>query len=147
MGPAFGGDAVEACDHGDVDGRDRALQQVQVALGADAPFDHGRKVIERFGEALGRVVDKAVGLCGSLSHLLLEQREHHDRANTAVRQSPDAVERVRQRRWGRHERVAQRQTHIFGREVHHSGLRGSDGIKPLEPRRLRRTTGTLYFML
>ena len=48
-----GRDAVEARDHGDVDGRGGALQQAQIAARAVVLLGHGREVGQRLGEALG----------------------------------------------------------------------------------------------
>ena len=104
--PPFRGDAVEARDHGNVDGRDGALQQDQVTTGAAVLFDHGGEVVQRLGKALGRLLDEPDGSRRLLSQLLLEQREHDDRPDAAVRQPLYAVEGVRQRRWGRHQRIA-----------------------------------------
>ena len=81
-------------------------------------FDRGGEVGQRLGEALRTGVDEAGVQHGLLPQLLLEQRLQHHRADACVRQPPDAVDGVRQRRRGRYERVAQLKAHVGGRELH-----------------------------
>ena len=104
-----------------------ALEQGQVGARSAVLLGHRGEVAERLGEALGGLLDEPDGSRGLLAQLLLEQREQHDRADASVGQPPDAVEAVRQRRRGRHERVAQGQAHVVGGEVHQLPSAGSDG--------------------
>jgi hypothetical protein len=81
-------------------------------------FDRRGEVRQRLGEALSASVDEAGVQIGLLPQLLLEQRVQHNRADTSVRQPPDTVDCVRQRRRRRYERVAQLKAHVVGRELH-----------------------------
>ena len=94
VGPAFRGDAVEACDHRDVDRRDGALQQAQIAAWARVLLGYLREIGQRLGEALGAGIGEPGVQLGLLAQLLLEQRVQHDRADARVRQPPDAVDGV-----------------------------------------------------
>ena len=127
VGPAAGRDAVEAGDHRDVDGGRGALEQAQVAARAGLLLGHGREVGQRLGEALGAGVDQPRVQRRLAAQLLLEQRVEHHRADAGVGQAPDAVDGLRQRGRRRDERVAQREAHVVGRQVHQRSLRASAG--------------------
>ena len=86
-----------------------------MAAWAGLLLGHVGEVGQRFGEALGAGVGQPGVQLGLLPQLLLEQRVQHDRADAGVGQPPDAVDGVRQRRRGRHERVAQLEAHVVGR--------------------------------
>ncbi len=123
--PAAGRGAVEAADHGDVDGSDRALDEAEIAAGADLLLGSGREVRERLGEALGAGVDepRVAGLLAS--HLLLEERVEDHRADAGVREAAHRVDGLGQRGGRRDQRVAERQAHVVGREIHQRSLRAS----------------------
>ena len=125
VGPAAGGDAVQAGDHRNVDCGGGALEQAQVAPRAGLFFGGGREVGERLGEALGAGVDQPRVLGCLAAQLLLEERVEDDRAHAGIGQPPYAVHRLRERGRRRDERVAQRETHVAGREVHRRSLRAS----------------------
>ena len=125
VGPAAGRDAVEAADHRDVDGGGGALEQAQVAARAGLVLGGGREVGERLGEALGAGVDQPRVLGRLAAQLLLEERVEDDRADAGVGEPPHAVHGLRERGRRRDERVAQREAHVVGREVHQPSLRAS----------------------
>ena len=92
-GPAAGRDAVEAGDHGDVDGGRGALEQAQVAARAGVLVGGRREVGQRLGEALGAGVGQPRVARRLAAQLLLEQRVQHDRADAGVREPAHAVRR------------------------------------------------------
>ena len=93
-----------------------------MTAGAGLLFDRGGEVGERFGKALSAGIDEPGVPHGLLPQLLLEQRVQHDRADACVREPPDALDGVRQRRRGRYEWIAQLEAHVAGRQIHHLSL-------------------------
>ena len=125
VGPAAGRDAVEAADHRDVDGCGGALEQAQVAPRPGLFLSGGREVGERLREALGACVDELRVLGRLAAQLLLEERVEDDRADAGVGEPPNAVHGLRERGGRRDERVAQREAHVAGREIHQRSFRAS----------------------
>src|SRR5262249_20270733 len=97
--------------------------------GTGVVLDHGRHVVECFGEALGRAVDDPRSASFLLTQLLLEEREQHDRADPGVGETPNPIEGVRERRRRSHEWIPQLQAHVAGPELqlHQQSLRASSG--------------------
>jgi hypothetical protein len=96
--PAVLGHAVQAGNDRHVDRRLRTVHEVEVLIGPDVRLIDLRKVRCGLRRALltrgqmapeGRVV---------APDLLFEQGEQHDRGGTAVFETPDAVECLRERR-------------------------------------------------
>jgi hypothetical protein len=95
--PSFWGDPVEARDDWNVGGGRGTLDEAEVTGGAGVVLDDGRYVIERLGEALGRAVDDLRSARFLLAQLLLEERVQNDRADPGIGETPNSIERVRER--------------------------------------------------
>ena len=73
---------------------------------------HLRKVVERLGIAVGVVSQIVIDVKTFESNLLFEERVHHDGAGAGIFQPLDTVDRVRQRRRGRHDGIFQNEAEI-----------------------------------
>ena len=117
--------AVETADHRDVDGGDGAFDEAEVASGPDHLLGRGREVRERLREAVAaRLHELRVAGCLA-TQLLLEERVEDHGPDAGVREAPDRVHGLGERGRRRDQRIAEREAHVVGREVHQRSLRPS----------------------
>ena len=108
---------VQAGDDRDRDGGLDPLEGGQVAVGGARERLDGREVVERLGEDLGALLERAVELDLLGEDLLLEQRRQDDRADAGAFEPPGhrRIRVVRRRRGD--DRGAELQPEVAGAQV------------------------------
>ncbi len=89
--PPPGRDAVQRCDHRDLELAGTGFEVTNVRVGSRVVLADLRQVREGFGVGVGREVEGAVELELVVLDLLFEQGRKHDRPRTRVLQDADRV--------------------------------------------------------
>lgn len=116
--PAAGGRAVQAGDDGDAHRFFRLGDVFEIFLRAEVEGFRLREIGQRLGETFRALHHALVQFGPVLAQLLLEQRVKHHGGRAGVLHFFDVVNVLRERRRGGHQRRAEFQSEISGRQVH-----------------------------